>query len=119
MLRELQPLKGFVTLWTGENRMNKGTIYTRSTTEKGWVRINLDEMRVEELACLPFPEPTPPPKSTPLHFTGVAVEKLYADDRIREGLKRLKGKISETEYEAIYCNYIKFMHEDIQEGGSL
>ena len=94
----------------------KGTVYTRHPSGNGWIQIDLDKMEMNELDYLPFPEPAPPSAPTPLRFSVISVERIMEDNRIIDGLKKLKGTISDADYKAVYENYTKLRDEDIQTG---
>lgn len=84
-------------------KFNNGVIYTRQ--EKKWVKIDLDRLTVEPLETLPFPLPLPPEQPRVTRHSLLTVGDIVEDMRIVEGLRRLKGSISNVEYDRIWHNY--------------
>ena len=85
--------------------MTKGIQYLKNPNGEGWFRINLDTLRMEKLESLPFAPPSPPKPERKIHYSSLSVTKIMEEDRTLNGMRKLKGKLSEDEYNAMWHSY--------------
>lgn len=95
-------------------KFNNGVIYTKQAQK--WIKIDLDRLTVEPLETLPFPLPPPPSPPPTIRHSLLTVSEIIEDMKVVEGLRRLKGSVSNAVYERIWHNYAQLRDSTPQTG---